>query len=162
MRLLILFFLLISTCSFSQELEELRTDYPKANLDESVTNTLYEKLSSISKEDHKTRVAYRGAVATLKAKFASGFIKKKNFFKEGAGLLDYAIKSEPEDIEIRCLRLGVQENAPRIVGYNKNIDEDKQFILDNYKLSTDSEVRKFVKGYVLLSNLFSEAEKQLF
>ncbi|MFK7812847.1 MAG: hypothetical protein AB8B59_10155 [Maribacter sp.] len=162
MRLLTVLFLLVSTFCISQELKDLRMDYPKANLDEAVTNELHEKLSSVLKEDNKTLVAFRGAVTTLKAKFAKGFRDKKNYFKEGAELLEYAVETEPKNIEVRCLRLGVQENAPKIVGYQKNIDEDKQFILDHYKSNTDKEVRKFIKGYVLLSNAFTDAEKQLF
>ncbi|TMM58533.1 hypothetical protein FEE95_03625 [Maribacter algarum] len=137
-------------------------DYPKANLDEAVTNTLHEELLGVTKEDNKTIVAYKGAVSTLKAKFAKGFKNKKTFFKEGAELLEFAISSEPKNIEIRCLRLGVQENSPRIVGYKNNIEADKQFLLDHYKSDANKEIRNFVKGYVLLSNVFTEAEKQLF
>lgn len=162
MRLLTVIFLFVSTFCISQNLTELRVDYPNANLDEAVTNTLHEKLLSVSKEDDKTLVAFRGAVTTLKAKFAKGFKNKKTYFKEGAELLEFAISAEPKNIEIRCLRLGVQENAPRIVGYRKNIEEDKKFIVDHYKANNDKEVRKFIKGYVLLSDAFTDAEKQLF
>jgi len=162
MRLLTILFLLVSTFCISQELKELRVDYPKANLDEAITNTLHEKLSSVSKEENKTIVAYRGAIATLKSKFAKGFKNKKMFFKEGAELLEFAVTSEPKNIEIRCLRLGVQENSPRFVGYKDNIDEDKQFLIDQYRSNTDKAIRKFVKGYVLLSEAFTDAEKQLF
>ena len=162
MRLFVIFFLSVSTCCFSQELKELRADYPKANSDEVITNTLHEKLSSFSNEENKTVVAYKGAVATLKAKFAKGLKNKKTYFKKGAELLEFAVSSNPNNIEIRCLRLGVQENSPRIVGYKNNMDEDKQFLLDHYKSTSDKEVQNFVKGYILLSDLFTDAEKQLF
>ncbi len=162
MRLVIALFLMVSTFCFSQELKELRVDYPKANLDEAVTNILHKKLSAISKEDNKILVAFRGAITTLKAKFAKGLKDKKNYFKEGALLLEYAVEQESNNIEIRCLRLGVQENAPRIVGYKKNIQEDKQFLLEHYKSTSNKEVRNFVRGYVLLSDVFTDAEKQLF
>ncbi len=162
MRLLTIFFLFVSTLGISQELKELRVDYPKANLDKEITNTLYETLSSITKEDNKTIVAYKGAIATLKAKFAKGIRDKKRFFKEGAELLDFAITTEPKNIEIRCLRLGVQENSPKIVGYKKNIEEDKQYLLDHFASVTDIDLQKFIKGYVALSAAFTDAEKQLF
>jgi len=162
MRLLIVLFLVVYTSCFSQEISELRLDYPKANLDEAITNTLHKKLSYVTKEEHKTLVAYKGAIATLKAKFAKGIKNKKTFFKEGAELLEYAISEEPNNLEIRCLRLGVQENSPKIVGYKKAIQKDKQFILNNYNSIGDKEIRKFIKGYVLLSELFTDAEKQLF
>lgn len=162
MRLLTILFLFVSTLGISQELKELRVDYPKANLDKEITNTLYETLSSITKEDNKTIVAYKGSIATLKARFAKGIRDKKRFFKEGAELLEFAITSEPKNIEIRCLRLGVQENSPKIVGYKKNIEEDKQYLLDHFASVTDVDLQKFIKGYVALSAAFTDAEKQLF
>jgi hypothetical protein len=162
MRSLLFIFLFTTGFCVSQELKELRIAYPKANTDVTVTDLLYDQLSSVSKEDDKTLVAYKGAVTTLKAKHAKGFANKKKFFKEGALLLESAIAANPKNIEIRCLRLGVQENSPKIVGYKKNIAEDKQFLLDHYTSSTDSDIRRFVRGYVLLSKTFTEAEKQLF
>ncbi|KAG1647290.1 hypothetical protein GQR58_030719 [Nymphon striatum] len=98
MRLLTILFLFVSTLGISQELKELRVDYPKANLDKEITNTLYETLSSITKEDNKTIVAYKGSIATLKARFAKGIRDKKRFFKEGAELLEFAITSEPKNL----------------------------------------------------------------
>lgn len=162
MRLLTILFILVSTLCISQELKQLRMDYPKANLDEKITNTLHENLSSVSKEANKTIVAYRGAATTLKAKFAKSFKNKKKFFKEGAELLEFAVNLEPKNIEIRCLRLGVQENSPKIVGYKKNIEEDKQYLLDHFAAVTDVGLRKFIKGYVVRSSAFTDAEKQLF
>ena len=162
MRLLCILFLFITPFCLSQELEELRMEYPKANSDATVANALFQELSPIGKTDNKVLVAYKGAVTTLKAKFAKRIKDKKAFFKEGAQLLEYAIASEPKNLEIRCLRLGVQENSPKIVGYKDRIQEDKQFLLTHYKTTTNKSVRKFVKGYVLLSKVFSEAEKQLF
>jgi len=162
MKTFILLLLVSTSFCFSQELGELRVAYPNANSKESVTNELHQELSSISKTDSKTLVAYKGAVLTLKAKYAKGFKYKKTFFKEGAELLEFAITAEPKNIEIRCLRLGVQENAPKIVGYKKNIQEDKQFLLDHFATIQNQELRKFIRGYVLLSEAFSDSEKQLF
>ena len=162
MKNLFICILLISSFCSAQELSQLRADYPKANEDESVTEKLHTLLSSVSKTDNMTMVAFKGAVLTLKAKYASGFRNKKGFFKEGAELLEFAIASEPKNIEIRCIRLGVQENAPRIVGYKKNIATDKQFIIDHYKSITSPEIKNFVKDYVVLSDGFSDSEKQLF
>jgi hypothetical protein len=162
MRALLLLFLFTSSFGISQELDDLRVNYPKANTEASVTDRLYESLSEITKANNKTIVAYKGAVLTLKAKHAKGFKNKKTFFKEGAELLEYAIASEPKNIEIRCLRLGVQENAPKIVGYKKSIQVDKQFIKENYATIQNENLKDFIKGYVMLSDAFTDTEKQLF
>lgn len=162
MKTFLYILLFIAVFGSTPELSHLRTEYPKANENETVTDKLAEQLTSVSKENNTVLVAYKGAVLTLKAKFARGIGNKKGYFKEGAELIEYAIKTKPKNIEIRCIRLGVQENSPRITGYKKNISEDKDFILKNYSSITDSEVKKFVKGYVVISDAFSDSEKQLF
>ena len=107
-------------------------------------------------------IAYKGAIATLKAKYAKGVKHKKEYFKAGKELLESAVAGDPGNIEIRCLRLSVQENAPKIVGYKEHIEEDKKFILDHYQHTTSKEAKAFVKNYVRQSALFEDSEKQLF
>ena len=162
MKTFLVLFLSVTLFNAAPKLSELRVAYPKANADVLVMNKLFEELATVSKEDNKILVAYKGAVSTLKAKHSKAVKNKKTYFKEGAKLIEYAVQSEPKNIEIRCLRLSVQENSPKVVGYKKNIAEDKQYILDHYKQISNTEIKKFIKGYVLLSNAFSESEKQLF
>jgi hypothetical protein len=144
------------------DISQLREDYPKANDSAEITNTLYSELSLVTQSDQAVLVAYKGAIATLMAKFAKGVRNKEAFFKSGSELLEYAVATDPQNIEIRCLRLSVQENSPKIVDYKGNIQEDKQFILANFKHTPSWEVKEFVKKYVLQSAIFSESERQLF
>ncbi|WP_339713640.1 hypothetical protein [uncultured Kriegella sp.] len=157
--LLIVF--LISTLT-TPDLSELRKNYPKASNSEAITNALQNQLVDVTKEDEKILVAYKGAVSTLMAKYAKGIKNKKDFFKTGAELIEYAVEKEPENLEIRCIRLSVQENSPKIVGYKDNIPEDKQFLINNYKSASSTPVTTFIKNYVMGSALFDTAEKQLF
>lgn len=160
-KFLFIVLLTVEIC-YGQDLQQLRAEYPNANESEALTNELFEQLSAISQEENITRLAYKGAISTLKAKFSKGIHNKKEFFKQGVQLLEDAIISEPKNIEIRCLRLGVQENSPKIVRYKQHISVDKQFLIDHYPSVTDAELRIFIKGYVLLSRVFSDTEKQLF
>ena len=107
-------------------------------------------------------VAYKGALLTVKAKFSGPIKDKKKYFKEGVALLEHAISREPENIEIRCLRMGVQENSPKILKYKGNIDEDKNFLLDHYATVKNEEVKELIQGFVRQSEHFGDAEKQLF
>ena len=76
--------------------------------------------------------AYKGALLMKKAGFQGTPSKKVKVFKQGHELLETEIKTYPENIEYRFLRLAVQENAPKILKYNKNINEDKAEIIANY------------------------------
>ncbi|RKN82408.1 hypothetical protein [Ulvibacterium marinum] len=146
----------------STDISELRKTYPKANASEQVTDKLFTELSPISKTDDAVLVAYKGAISTLKAKYAQGLRNKKDFFKSGAELIEYAVATKPKNIEIRCIRLSVQENSPKVVGYKENIEEDKGFLLHNFANVSSEEIREFVKNYAMQSSVFDASEKQLF
>ena len=159
---LVFLFLGLNMAYFSPDLSSVRVKYPEASKNEQEAKKLHDELISISKNDLPVLIAYKGAVTTMMANYAQGIKDKKLFFKEGKELLEHAVEAEPDNIEIRCIRLSVQENAPKITGYRKNIAEDKKRILDSYSLSTDKGAKDFIKGYVARSDSFSEIEKQLF
>jgi len=156
------FIILVSLFLFIPNLKEVRLDYIKAVKSKEITLQLNKKLSSIDKNNDKVLVAYKGAVLTLMAKYSKSTKDKKYFFKEGATLIEYAVSAQPTNIEIRVIRLGVQENIPKVVGYRKNKKEDKQFILDHFKMTSSTELSEFIKGFVSQSKSFSEEEKLLF
>ncbi len=158
----LLYIIFITLFFSSPSLKKVRVDYVKAVNSKEITFQLNEDLSSVTSKSDKVLVAYKGAVLTLMAKFAQSTKDKKTYFKEGATLIEYAISKSPNNIEIRTLRLGVQENSPKIVGYRKNKEEDKQFILDHYNSTSSKEEKSFVKGFVLESKSFSEEEKSVF
>ncbi len=158
---LVTIFLLSTFVSFAQ-LAKVRESYPKAADNHDIAKELHNTLLAITKEDNQTLVAYKGAVSTLMAKFAKGVKNKKEYFTTGAALIEKAVSTEPENIEIRCIRLSVQENSPKILKYKNDIEGDKQFLLENYKKTPSKEVKGFVKNFVLASSLFDDTEKQLF
>jgi hypothetical protein len=162
MKLLFIITVFISIFGTNLELTEIREAYVNAPRNKEVTMKLSDKLSSVSKKDSPVLVAYKGAVLTIKAKFAKGKNNKKELFKEGAELLEYAVKTSPNNIEIRTLRLSIQENTPKFLKYHKNIVQDKQFILDHFKGIASMAEKVFVRSYVLQSEGFSDSEKELF
>lgn len=157
MKMLLLGFL--SFIAYSISLDEVRSLYPKAMDDASITNTLAEKLSAISQDDAIELYGYKGAVLTLKAEHAKTIKDKKGFFKEGINILETAIASEPGNIELRFIRLSVQENAPKIVKYNDAIDADKDFILDHFSGIRDGSLKKMIRNYIQDSKVFTDEEK---
>ncbi|TLF45370.1 hypothetical protein [Maribacter aurantiacus] len=157
MKMLLLGFL--SFIAYSTSLDEVRSLYPKAKDDASITNTLAEKLSGISQDDAIELYGYKGAVLTLKANRAKAVKDKKGFFKEGVSILEAAIASEPGNIELRFIRLSVQENAPKIVKYNDAIDSDKGFILDHFTEIKDGSLKKMIRNYIQGSKVFTDEEK---
>lgn len=152
---------LVGTFVQAQQITNVRTTYAGLEKDPVATQELMESLQDVS-EENTLLSGYKGAVLMLQAKHVKGIKNKKKLFKEGAALLEGAIEVEPNNIELRTLRLSVQENAPKILKYNKQIDEDKAFILATFKKIKSKPTCDFVKGFVRQSSNFTEAEKMLF
>lgn len=121
-------------------------------------NKFYDLMNKYAKND-ETLVAYKGAAFTLKAKHASGIKQKKEGFVKGVTILESVIKANPNNIEIRLIRLSIQENTPKLLKYKDNIDADKkQILLLFHKQAAD--LKEYIKKYVNQSTVFTKAEKQ--
>jgi len=159
----ILFFLASMLLSISTpDISDVRAAYRNAIDSQENAENLYAKLTEITAQDDPLLLGYKGATATILANFAKGVKVKTTYFKEGKKLLEQAIATNPKSVELRYLRLSVQENAPKVVRYKKHIPEDKQFILDHYQALKNAETKKYIKGFVSQSTSFTQAEKQLF
>ncbi len=159
---LVVFFLIFTVSRVgAQELSTVRSLYPEASENAGNADRLYNMLTDVSR-NQPVLTAYKGAALTLKAKFAKKIKEKVDDFKAGSELIDAMVLENPDDIEIRYIRLTVQENSPKIVKYKRNIEEDKAFILAHFKAVSSQEVAHTIKAYVLRSKVFSPSEKQLF
>jgi len=81
----------------------------------------------------KGREGYEGALLMRKA----GLVKKPKdklaFFKAGRIKLETALLADNENIEFHFLRLAIEEHAPKIVRYRKDIGKDKELLIKNFK-----------------------------
>lgn len=152
--LIVSLFLFVAT----PELSEVRKQYTNAIDSKANAEKFYKLLEGVSKEDSKTLVAYKGASIALQAKFSPKKEDKKKQFIEGTQLLDFALKNDSKNLEIRLIRLSIQENTPKIMKYKGNIAEDKQFIVSNFSKQNNS-LKEFVKLYVKQSKVFSAEDK---
>ncbi len=155
-----LILLVFVVASLSTDLSELRKLYPKAADNKENAEAFYLKTTKMTAEDVVV-VGYKGVGLTLKAKFEKELAKKKNHFKKGVELLEESIEKDPQNIELRTLRLSVQENSPKILNYHKNIDEDKKTI-HTYFSKSKNETKVFVAEFIRVSKSFSEEEKKTY
>ncbi|MCA4781587.1 hypothetical protein IF125_04825 [Empedobacter stercoris] len=145
---------------FGLTLSELRTDFENASKSSKNVNILYNKLNNYPGEN-QTIIAYKGASKILKARTIKDKEIKKQFFTEGATLINNSIKKDSKDVENRLIRLIIQENIPKFIKYNQNIQEDKTFIIDNYK-SAPKEVQALIKSYAKNYNTFTVQQQKTF
>jgi hypothetical protein len=83
---------------------------------------------------------------------------RKALVKTGATSLESIIKSNPNNIELRLIRLSVQENIPKIVGYRGSIKDDKAFLINNYS-KQNTTLKSYVKKFAMQSKSFTDTER---
>lgn len=141
------------------DIAQVRQKYIAAAESATVADELYTMLEGVpdtSKET--TMVAYKAAAIMLQARYAKGIVTKKKLFEKGAKLLEAVIARDETNYEARLIRLSIQEGAPKITGYKKNIAEDKAFLIKNYD-SQPTALKKFTKDFVAGSASFTKEEK---
>ena len=124
----ILYISLFSTLLLKPSISEVRDLYKKGSTSKDIASEMFTQLENVKESDDYIFAAYKGAALTLMAKHAKKIKDKKKYFKEGATLLEKVITSHPYDIELRFIRLSIQQNSPKILKYKGNITKDKSYI----------------------------------
>jgi hypothetical protein len=150
-RLSLLIILLISNVMFSQNLKEYRALLQTGENSEKAAKTLIEKSNTAYQGTKKP--IYAGFLAVGKffmAKHVFNPLKKMSYFNEGKKILETAVKNEPDNLEVRLMRLITQESVPKILGYYQNIEEDRAFLTRSYKNTNDEDLKIYIKDYLKL------------
>lgn len=146
--------LLLFVLSFSGgNLTEIRNLY--SNVSDSKAKQ-QDFIEYMEKADTKKPVfqAYKGASLILQSKNTTDKKDKKDFFVQGAEFIESAVQKDPQNIEIRMIRLSVQENIPKALKYSSNIQEDVTFIQKNIDFTKDAELKLYVQQYIKQSKSF--------
>ncbi len=143
-----LFFLTVLFFSFHLlgQSSELRKSYRDATQSEEKAEAFYKYVENVSDSDKAVMIAYKGAGKTLLARFAP-LTKRKEKVQSGVGLVEKAIQKDPDNVEIRLIRLSIQENLPKMFKYNGEIESDKKFIQSKLPTIKDEDLVKMIKGY---------------
>ncbi|WBV59029.1 hypothetical protein PFY12_08120 [Chryseobacterium camelliae] len=140
---------------FQSDLETLRSSYAKANL----SNANLETFVNIAEKQNGSDAVikgYKAAAQIMEAKIVKQ--NRKTLVKSGASNLESIIKSNPNNIELRLIRLSVQENIPKIVGYRGSLKDDKAFILNNYSKQS-TVLKNYIKNFAVQSKTISAEER---
>lgn len=147
---LLSFFVLLTL--FAADISIDKTSFFKSfrsNSIEIITNEI-NTLESVKPSTY--RDAFLGAITMKKANFMKTPKDKIVIFKKGGELLEKSISKEPKNGEFRFLRLVIQENSPKFLGYNTKISEDIKIIKFAYS-SFDQPTKEAVLDYSKNSTL---------
>jgi len=143
----------------SVDIHTVRDAYKNAYLSKDTSEAFYEMLENVNADSTIEIRAYHGASFTIMAKFEKDIKTKVSLFKEGKEIIEKTILEEPKNAELRLIRLSVQQNAPKLMKYNGDIDEDKKILFEFYPTIKSMELKKHIKNYIIKSGNFTSAEK---
>lgn len=157
MKTLLSLFTFVFVVFITTDLDTIRASYFSGPKTEESAKDFTEIMGNVDSNSAVLK-AYQGASFALQAKYGKGIKEKKEFFEQAVSHIEAAVQEEPENVEIRLVRLSVQENSPRIVKYKDNMDEDKALVLEHFEKQSEA-VKKCIRDYVSHSDFFSEEEK---
>lgn len=137
------FFIILLSIFFSKNLK--KEVFYNAFSNNSISE-INELIKSLKEHPTGQNNAYLGALLMKKSNFEKDIKQKIKLFKEGAKFLETEIEKDGKNIEYRFIRLIIQENAPKILKYNSNIEEDKKMLVDNFEKLTPF-LQKHIKEY---------------
>jgi hypothetical protein len=163
--LLLMFQFLEGTFAQSVKVEAVRVDFFGMQKVEDGALKLYFRLKPLDLKNNPVLMAYRGACSAAAAGSVSGVSKKLQYFSKGKEELEKAVKSSPQDAEIRFLRLATQLNAPGFLGYSSNISEDKALIIRKMSLLETNDPNSYlysqIAAFLLTTEILTTKEQQI-
>jgi hypothetical protein len=136
-------------CSFDPgkpDLSTCRKLYLSAASEKSKAEELMNLTANPRGDDLVT--GYQGAVRMVMARYYFNPITKWKSFSRGRDMLESAVESQPDNPELRYLRLSIQENAPSFLGYHQHQEEDKSFLNRELTRIQDAELRQMIFDYL--------------
>ena len=148
MKKLFVLLVLISTAIVgrSQDLNTLRLLYRDATQSEEQAQDFYAPLADVTKSDKPVLVAYKGAALALLARYEK-LAARGGKVKEAVTWIEQAVSDDPNNVEIRLIRLSVQEHLPKFLKYNGNIEDDQRFIQQALPSINDTGLTTMINGY---------------
>ena len=160
--LLTIFLLVLPTKEDTNVLSEARVLFFSFDQPGCVSETLFEILQQ-SNTKSNVLLAYEGAAEASSAACASFPLSKLKRFNQGKSKINQAVLNEPDNPEIRFIRYSIQSKAPAFLGYNTEIENDLDFLINTLTENETSLEDEYLKQNVIKFLLGSSdiTEKQL-
>ena len=142
------------------ELIKIRDLYQRAALNEAAHIKL-NKLIETTEVNGALLVGYKGAGIMIGANYVFNPISKLSRFNKGKKLIEQAIEKEPKNLELRYLRLTLQTNLPKFLGYSNSINKDKGYIISQLEVTKDLDLRNRILAYLVSSKICTAEELKI-
>lgn len=152
---------LVCLSTVPTDLIQTRNLYEKLKDSEENTLALQKVVSTSSAISPGIKKAYLAVAHMALAQYRVSPIYKWKAFSEGKASLEEVIKSDSTLMEVRYIRLTIQQHAPSLLGYNTKIKSDRNYLVShlNALKKNDPDLFARIYTYLLLKNNLTETEK---
>ena len=148
----VLIFILVMSPVFTKAQDALLMDIRQNIVEvfkyDSVCTDLYQRIDSTDVSSHVLLTGYKGSLCMGMALHHINPFKKMSFFGDGKKLLEESISREPQNLELRFLRLTIQTNLPSFLGYSDNKESDKKFVQAGLSGVESPELQAHIRNFI--------------
>lgn len=159
--LVVIGLLLSSITVVANDLSSIRKAFHEAVLDQSKVISFLESIELVSNSSPVMK-AYHASAEALLAQLEWNPYNKYRQIQKFSEMMDEAVIAEPENLEIRFLRLSVEFHVPKVLGFSNHMMEDKQVIMSKLMLSNelpyDSRFTKYIMYFMIETELYGQQE----
>jgi hypothetical protein len=151
---LIIMSLLVSHKAFSEDVISNCRDYYYGVCLNEISIKEFDSYLELHKDsDDESINGYQSIIWFLWADYYVNPFKKWRCFSQGVKELEQLIDSHTDNAELRFLRLTIQDNIPRFLGYHENREEDKAFIHKYLSEITDKDLQERIISYLSYNSM---------
>lgn len=160
MKLLVIIFTLFMTWGSGNEPEVglLRGLFYKSAGDKTAALKFSQVVAHIDQNSAPLLICYKGVAEMMQAKHGFNPFNKLARFNSGKMLIEQSIGKDPENLELRFLRLSIQSNLPAFLGYRSEIEVDKTKLITGVDQLKDIELKDKILSFLLASKYCTDAE----
>lgn len=145
----------------SQSILDIRKQFHDAVMSPDQTKE-FRKFLNESELSTPTVNAYRAVSEAMMARIVWNPLSKFKQVLKYADMMEEAVKSDIDNIEIRFLRLSIEYNIPKFLGMSKNMDEDTNMIVRNLSnvqdMNLDPSYGRYILSFLETTKLCTEQE----
>ena len=142
-------------------LDEVRIAFYKITIDSKNTPQLLDRLYSHSNPD-AVILGYTAATEAIMAKVVWNPYSKFSYLFKSKKTFENAVEKNSYNVEIRFLRFAVEHHLPKYLGLSKNMQIDKNVIIDemdsNSVMKMNDEMLDYTMHFLINSNRCSEKD----
>jgi len=129
-------------------------------MDHGNLDDIEKEIDVVTNSSSPEKEGYVGALMMRKADKLKLPALRLKAFKAGRMKFDPAMAADPDNVEFHFLRMAIQEHAPKIVKYNKDIETDKKIVIKGYK-SQPPAVQHAIMDYTRKSKVLAASDLKL-